>query len=89
VRFDAIRPQSNGKPYLSPKTYVADRPGHDKRYAIDASNTGRELGWMPQEAFETGLKNTVQWYLVNEACVARVVNGEYKHWTDKHHGSRK
>jgi dTDP-glucose 4,6-dehydratase len=87
--LDELRPQANGKPYTDLKTYVADRPGHDKRYAIDASKIGRELGWKPQETFETGLKKTVQWYLDNEAWVAHVVSGEYKNWTDKNYGSRK
>jgi dTDP-glucose 4,6-dehydratase len=86
--LDELRPQANGKPYTELKTYVADRPGHDKRYAIDASKIGRELGWKPQETFETGLKKTVQWYLDNEAWVAHVVSGEYKNWTDKNYGSR-
>jgi dTDP-glucose 4,6-dehydratase len=87
--LDELRPQANGKPYTELKTYVTDRPGHDKRYAIDASKIGRELGWTPQETFETGLKKTVQWYLDNEAWVAHVVSGEYKTWTDKNYGSRK
>ncbi len=87
--LDQLRPQANGQSCSFLKTYVADRPGHDKRYAIDASKIGRELGWKPQETFETGLKKTVQWYLENEAWVAHVVSGEYKHWTDKNYGSRK
>jgi dTDP-glucose 4,6-dehydratase len=76
--LDELRPQASGKLYSSLKTYVADRPGHDKRYAIDASKIGRELGWKPKETFETGLKKTVQWYL---EWVARVISGEYKIWT--------
>ncbi len=86
--LDDLRPWADGKPYSTLKTYVADRPGHDKRYAIDASKIGRELGWTPQETFETGLLKTVQWYLDNEAWVAHVATGEYKNWTDKNYGSR-
>ncbi|MBF0434234.1 MAG: dTDP-glucose 4,6-dehydratase [Magnetococcales bacterium] len=86
--LDELCPRADGLHYSALKTYVADRPGHDKRYAIDASKIGRDLGWKPQETFETGLKKTVQWYLDNPKWVARVVSGEYKTWTDKNYGSR-
>ena len=65
--LDELRPRADGKPYASQMTEVADRPGHDKRYAIDASRIGAELGWMPAETFETGIRKTVEWYLANEA----------------------
>ena len=65
--LDEMRPRADGKPYAAQMTEVADRPGHDKRYAIDASRIGTELGWTPAETFETGIRKTVEWYLANEA----------------------
>jgi dTDP-glucose 4,6-dehydratase len=65
--LDELRPRADGKPYAAQMTEVADRPGHDKRYAIDASRIGNELGWTPAETFETGIRKTVEWYLANEA----------------------
>lgn len=65
--LDELRPRADGKPYAAQMTEVADRPGHDKRYAIDASRIGAELGWTPAETFETGIRKTVEWYLANEA----------------------
>ncbi|WP_394765262.1 GDP-mannose 4,6-dehydratase, partial [Stenotrophomonas sp.] len=59
-------------------TYVADRPGHDRRYAIDASKLKRELGWKPMVGFEDGMARTVNWYLDNEAWVGRVLDGSYR-----------
>jgi dTDP-glucose 4,6-dehydratase len=64
-------------------TYVKDRPGHDVRYAIDASKIERELGWVPEESFETGIKKTVEWYLENNDWINNVVSGDYRHWVDK------
>lgn len=64
--LDELRPRADGKSYTEQITYVADRPGHDLRYAIDASKIERELGWKPQETFETGMRKTVQWYLDNK-----------------------
>ncbi|WP_326518754.1 dTDP-glucose 4,6-dehydratase [Acinetobacter sp. CAAS 2-6] len=64
-------------------TYVKDRPGHDVRYAIDASKIERELGWTPQESFETGLRKTVEWYLNNKEWVEHVQSGEYQSWLNK------
>ncbi|MGN7161581.1 dTDP-glucose 4,6-dehydratase [Sphingomonas sp. SAFR-052] len=64
--LDELRPRADGKPYAEQMTEVADRPGHDKRYAIDASRIGAELGWTPAETFETGIRKTVEWYLANE-----------------------
>ncbi len=61
-------------------TYVTDRPGHDLRYAIDASKIQKDLGWVPQESFETGLRKTVQWYLNNQAWVQHIQSGEYQNW---------
>ncbi|WP_047867162.1 dTDP-glucose 4,6-dehydratase [Sphingomonas paucimobilis] len=65
--LDELRPRADGKPYAEQMAEVADRPGHDKRYAIDASRIGAELGWTPAETFETGIRKTVEWYLANEA----------------------
>jgi dTDP-glucose 4,6-dehydratase len=65
--LDELRPRADGKPYADQMTSVADRPGHDKRYAIDASRIQQELGWTPVETFETGIRKTVEWYLANEA----------------------
>lgn len=65
--LDRLRPRGDGKPYAAQITSVADRPGHDKRYAIDAARIGDELGWRPRETFESGIEKTVAWYLANEA----------------------
>ena len=65
--LDELRPRADGRPYAEQMSEVADRPGHDKRYAIDASRIGDELGWYPQETFESGIRKTVEWYLANEA----------------------
>ena len=81
--LDELKPNSNGKSYSDQITFIKDRPGHDRRYAIDASKLERELGWRPQETFETGLRKTVLWYLENEIWVNHVVSGEYQHWVQK------
>ena len=66
-------------------TYVKDRPGHDRRYAIDASKVERELGWRPAETFDTGIRKTVAWYLDNAQWVADVQSGAYREWVSKHY----
>ncbi len=73
--------------YRSLITFVKDRPGHDRRYAIDASKLERELGWKPQETFETGIRKTVAWYLDNQSWVANVTSGTYRNWIDKQYGT--
>jgi dTDP-glucose 4,6-dehydratase len=73
--LDELSPRADGKPYKEQITYVTDRPGHDRRYAIDATKIERELGWKPAETFETGIKKTVQWYLDHQAWVANVTSG--------------
>jgi dTDP-glucose 4,6-dehydratase len=83
VILDDLKPKSNGKSYADQITLVKDRPGHDKRYAIDASKLESELGWKPQETFEMGLRKTVLWYLENETWMNHVVSGEYQHWVQK------
>jgi dTDP-glucose 4,6-dehydratase len=67
-------------------TFVADRPGHDRRYAIDAGKLERELGWKPAETFETGLRKTVRWYLDNQDWVRGVTSGAYRDWVGKQYG---
>ena len=81
--LDELKPKPDGKSYADQITFVKDRPGHDRRYAIDASKLERDLGWKPQETFETGLRKTVIWYLENETWVNHVVSGEYQHWVEK------
>jgi len=68
------------KPYNSLITYVKDRPGHDRRYAMDATKLERELGWKPQENFESGIRKTIEWYLANQKWVERVTSGAYREW---------
>ena len=81
--LDELRPQANAEPYESLITFVKDRPGHDLRYAIDATKIGNELGWKPEETFETGIRKTVEWYLNNSEWVNRVKSGEYQSWLAK------
>jgi dTDP-glucose 4,6-dehydratase len=81
--LDELKPKADGSKYESQITYVKDRPGHDRRYAIDATKLEKELGWKPQETFETGIRKTVEWYLNNQDWVGHVVSGEYKHWVEK------
>jgi dTDP-glucose 4,6-dehydratase len=76
-----------GKPKSLIK-YVADRPGHDRRYAIDCSKAERELGWQPQVSFETGLKETIDWYKANAAWVAAIKNKDYLAYYEKQYGNR-
>ena len=84
--LDELRPSSDG-PYARLITYVTDRPGHDRRYAIDARKIERELGWRPAETFETGIRKTVQWYLDHPDWVARVQSGAYREWVSKQYGA--
>ncbi len=79
--LDELHPQ--GTPHAKLITYVQDRPGHDRRYAIDASKIARELGWKPLETFASGLRKTVAWYLANTDWVQGVTSGEYKNWVEK------
>ena len=78
--LDELRPKAGGSSYSTQISYVKDRPGHDRRYAIDASKIERELGWKPAETFETGIRKTVQWYLANPEWVAHVQSGAYRDW---------
>jgi len=80
-------PLPGGQPRRELITFVKDRPGHDRRYAIDCAKIERELGWRPAESFETGLRRTVQWYLANAAWVQQVRSGEYQRWIATHYGA--
>jgi dTDP-glucose 4,6-dehydratase len=86
--IDELRPRADGKPYAEQITYVTDRPGHDRRYAIDATKIHCELGWKPAETFESGIRKTVQWYLDNSGWVANVQSGDYRKWLDQNYASR-
>ena len=84
--LDELRPDAAG-PYARLINYVKDRPGHDRRYAIDARKIERELGWRPVETFETGIRKTVQWYLQNPQWVARVQSGAYRDWVSQQYNA--
>jgi dTDP-glucose 4,6-dehydratase len=86
--LDELRPRADGKAYREQITYVTDRPGHDRRYAIDATRIERELGWTPAETFETGIRKTVQWYLDNQPWISNVQSGAYRAWVEKNYGGR-
>lgn len=86
--LNELQPRSDGKRYEEQITFVTDRPGHDRRYAIDASRLERELGWKPAETFETGIRKTVEWYLQNQGWVANVTSGEYRNWVSKQYSGR-
>lgn len=87
--LDELRPREDGLSYAKQVTYVTDRPGHDRRYAIDASKIERELGWKPAETFETGIRKTVAWYLANQDWVANVLSGGYREWLQKNYDERR
>jgi dTDP-glucose 4,6-dehydratase len=86
AHLDQLRPRTDGQSYAQQITFVKDRPGHDRRYAIDASKIEQELGWRPEESFESGLKKTIEWYLNNPAWVNNVTSGDYRHWVEKQYG---
>jgi dTDP-glucose 4,6-dehydratase len=86
--LDELRPRTDGRFYREQIAYVADRPGHDRRYAIDASKIEHELGWRPAETFETGIRKTVQWYLDNQSWVSNVQSGAYRTWVEKNYQGR-
>ncbi len=86
VLLDELAPAM--EPYVELIQFVRDRPGHDRRYAIDATKIQGELGWTPSESFETGLRKTVQWYLANTTWVERVTSGAYQHWIGKSYSDR-
>ena len=86
--LDELRPRTDGRFYREQIAYVADRPGHDRRYAIDASKIEHELGWRPAETFETGIRKTVQWYLDNQSWVSNAQSGAYRTWVEKNYQGR-
>lgn len=81
--LDELQPRKDGESYKTQITFVKDRPGHDRRYAIDATKLERELGWKPAETFETGIRKTVKWYLENQTWVQNVTSGAYRNWLEK------
>lgn len=81
--LDELKPRADGQSYNSQITFVKDRPGHDRRYAIDATRLEKELGWKPAETFETGIHKTVQWYLDNQRWVENITSGQYRQWVEK------
>ena len=85
--LDELQPRADGQSYATQMTFVKDRPGHDRRYAIDARKLERELGWRPEETFETGLRKTVQWYLNHGDWVEEVTSGSYRAWIGQNYGS--
>jgi dTDP-glucose 4,6-dehydratase len=85
--LDELAPNAQGSSHRL-ITYVKDRPGHDRRYAIDARKIERELGWRPAETFATGIRKTVQWYLDNQTWVQHVISGEYQHWVERNYVER-
>ena len=84
--LDELRPRKDGQSYVTQITFVKDRPGHDRRYAIDPTKLVKELGWKPKENFETGIRKTVQWYLSHQDWVDGVKTGAYREWTAKQYG---
>src|SRR5450830_352129 len=86
--LDEMSPRADGKGYIEQVTYVTDRLGHDRRYAIDASKIERDLGWKPAETFETGIRKTVQWYLEHQSWVGNVQSGDYRDWVEKNYSER-
>jgi dTDP-glucose 4,6-dehydratase len=87
--LDELRPLASGESYRRQITHVTDRPGHDRRYAIDAAKIQDELGWAPRESFATGIRKTVAWYLENEAWVNEVMSENYEHWMAINYSDRK
>jgi dTDP-glucose 4,6-dehydratase len=81
--LDELRPRPDGVTYAAQVTFVKDRPGHDRRYAIDAGKLERELGWRPQETFQTGIRKTVEWFLTHQDWVEDVTSGAYRDWVEK------
>jgi len=84
--LDERRPRADGTSYATQITHVKDRPGHDRRYAIDARKIEQQLGWRPAETFETGIRKTVEWYLENAEWVTQVQSGAYRDWVNKQYG---
>lgn len=86
--LDDLNPRMDKQSYKTQITYVTDRPGHDRRYAIDASKIEHELGWKPVETFDSGIRKTVEWYLDNQTWVSNVTSGSYRNWVAQNYGTR-
>ena len=86
--LDSIQPKDNGKSYAEQITFVKDRPGHDRRYAIDASKIEKELAWKPLETFDSGIRKTIEWYLTHQQWVSGVTSGSYRDWVSKQYSAR-
>jgi dTDP-glucose 4,6-dehydratase len=80
--LDRQRPRADGRAYAEQIAFVKDRPGHDRRYAVNAEKIRRELGWEPAETFETGIEKTVRWYLAHPDWVENVTSGAYRNWVE-------
>ena len=87
-KLDALRPKADGTKYEAQIAFVTDRPGHDRRYAIDPTKIEREIGWTPAETFESGIDKTVRWYLENTAWIDAVRTGAYRDWVSQNYGAR-
>jgi dTDP-glucose 4,6-dehydratase len=87
--LDELNPRNDRKKYAEQIQFVKDRPGHDKRYAINSQKIQSELGWKPSESFESGLRKTITWYLENQTWVQRIADGSYKNWVEKNYGDRR
>jgi dTDP-glucose 4,6-dehydratase len=86
--LDELRPKADGMSYAQQITHVPDRPGHDRRYAINAHKIKDELGWKPSETFETGIRKTVQWYLDHPKWIENIQSGSYREWINKNYEAR-
>jgi dTDP-glucose 4,6-dehydratase len=86
--LDELKPREDNRSYVEQINYVTDRPGHDRRYAIDASKIERELGWRPSETFASGIRKTVEWYLTNQSWVENVQTGNYRQWVSDNYAGR-
>jgi dTDP-glucose 4,6-dehydratase len=86
--LEELAPAASGTSYIDLITYVKDRPGHDRRYAIDATKIARDIGWTPAETFESGIRKTVAWYLENPIWVENIANGSYQNWIAENYGAR-
>ena len=84
--LDRLRPKQDGTSYAEQICFVKDRPGHDRRYAVDSRKAAKELGWRPEEGFESGLERTIAWYLANGDWVAGIQTGAYREWVKTHYG---
>ncbi|GAA3099337.1 dTDP-glucose 4,6-dehydratase [Rhizobium viscosum] len=85
--LDELKPRADRQLYELRVAFVADRPGHDRRYAIDATKLATQISWQPDETFESGIRKTVEWYMGNQAWTEAIVNGEYRTWLEKQYGN--